>query len=89
MDVPILEDCARGCVHAHTCIHNHKSTHAHMYAHIHTHPSACLRTHAQGVGPDIEVPIIEDLRERFIIDSLALYVLRDGCAIEQVCCMHR
>jgi len=39
----------------------------------------------QGVGKDIEVPIIEDLRERFIIDSLALYVLRDGCAIEQVC----
>uniref|UniRef100_A0A6S8KMZ3 U2 snRNP-associated SURP motif-containing protein n=2 Tax=Dunaliella TaxID=3044 RepID=A0A6S8KMZ3_DUNTE len=37
-----------------------------------------------GVGPDIEVPIIEDLRERFIIDSLALYVLRDGCAIEQL-----
>ena len=42
----------------------------------------CLRL--QGVGPDIEVPIVEDLRERFLIDSLALYVLRDGCAIEQV-----
>lgn len=38
----------------------------------------------QGVGPDIEVPILEDMRERFIIDSLALYVQRDGCAIEQV-----
>jgi len=49
----------------------------------------CTHTHTQGVGKDIEVPIIGDLRERFIIDSLALYVLRDGCAIEQVCCASR
>ncbi|GFH30523.1 uncharacterized protein HaLaN_29395, partial [Haematococcus lacustris] len=27
-----------------------------------------------GVGRDIEVPIIEDLKQRFIIDSLAVYV---------------
>jgi hypothetical protein len=38
----------------------------------------------QGVGPDLEVPIIEDLKQRFIIDSLATYVQRDGCAFEQV-----
>lgn len=41
-------------------------------------------THSQGVGPDIEVPIIADLRQRFILDSLATYVQRDGCAFEQV-----
>jgi hypothetical protein len=40
------------------------------------------------VGPDIEVPIIEDLKQRFIIDSLAVYVQRDGCAFEQVGSVH-
>ncbi len=44
---------------------------------------AC-RVLAQGVGQDIDVPIVEDLKQRFIIDSLAMYVLRDGCPFEQV-----
>jgi hypothetical protein len=43
-------------------------------------PTAC----PQGVGTDIEVPIIEDLRQRFIMDSLAVYVVKDGAAFEQV-----
>lgn len=39
---------------------------------------------AQGVGVDIEVPIIADLRHRFIMDSMAMFVQKDGCAFEQV-----
>lgn len=38
----------------------------------------------RGVGPDIEVEIPSDPRLQFIIDSAALYVMRDGCAFEQV-----
>ncbi|CAD7701765.1 unnamed protein product [Ostreobium quekettii] len=39
---------------------------------------------AQGVGPDIEVQIPADGHVRYIVDLLASYVLRDGCAFEQV-----
>lgn len=34
--------------------------------------------------PDIEVCMPEDGHVRYIIDSLASYVLRDGCALEQL-----
>lgn len=37
-----------------------------------------------GVGPDIDVSIPGDARQRFIIDALACYVMRDGCEFEQV-----
>ena len=37
-----------------------------------------------GVGSDIEVKIPDDTRMRFIVDSMALYVLRDGCEFEQM-----
>ncbi len=33
--------------------------------------------------PDVEVQIPADLRQRYVIDSLAAYVLRDGTDIEQ------
>eukprot|EP00891_Asterochloris_glomerata_P009463 jgi/Astpho2/9463/Aster-x1581 len=35
------------------------------------------------VEPDVEVQIPADLRQRYVIDSLAAYVLRDGTDIEQ------
>ncbi|GAB4814277.1 hypothetical protein N2152v2_001323 [Parachlorella kessleri] len=38
----------------------------------------------QGVGPDIEVEIPSDSRQRFVIDALAFYVMRDGTEFEQV-----
>ena len=34
-------------------------------------------------GPDVVVKAPEDLRLRFIIDSVAMYVMVDGCAFEQ------
>ena len=37
-----------------------------------------------GVGPDIPVVIPADHRQRFVIDAIAFYVLRDGCEFEQV-----
>ena len=33
--------------------------------------------------PEVEVQIPADLRQRYVIDSLAAYVLRDGTDIEQ------
>lgn len=36
-----------------------------------------------GRGRDIEVTIPVDSRQRFVIDAVAFYVLRDGCAFEQ------
>jgi len=38
----------------------------------------------EGVGSDVEVVAPQDARVRFIIDTMALYVLRDGCEFEQV-----
>lgn len=37
-----------------------------------------------GRGPDVEVTIPEDPRQRFVIDAVAYYVMRDGCEFEQV-----
>lgn len=37
-----------------------------------------------GVGPDLRVVEPADERQRYIIDMLASYVLKDGCALEQV-----
>eukprot|EP00798_Chlamydomonas_sp_ICE-L_P032267 gene32267-16833_t len=37
----------------------------------------------QGVGPQIEVQIPES-RVRYIVDTLALYILKDGCEFEQI-----
>ncbi len=34
-------------------------------------------------GPDIVVGVPSDSRMRFIIDSMASYVIADGCAFEQ------
>ncbi|KAK9824009.1 hypothetical protein WJX72_006933 [[Myrmecia] bisecta] len=42
----------------------------------------------QGVGPDIMVNIPADERVRFIIDSVAMYVLQDGCEFEQLIMAH-
>lgn len=42
-----------------------------------------------GVGPDIDVQIPEDPRQRFVIDAMAFYVMRDGCEFEQVCRLPR
>lgn len=39
----------------------------------------------RGVGSDIEVRIPADLRLRYVIDTLAVYVAKDGCEFEQVC----
>lgn len=36
------------------------------------------------VGRDVRVSIPSDARLRFIIDTMAVYVLRDGCAFEQL-----
>ena len=33
--------------------------------------------------PDIEVQFPADERTRYIVDTMALYVLQDGCAFEQ------
>lgn len=38
----------------------------------------------RGVGPDIDVQIPSDPRQRFVIDAMAFYVMRDGCEFEQV-----
>ncbi|PRW57019.1 U2 snRNP-associated SURP motif-containing -like isoform X1 [Chlorella sorokiniana] len=38
----------------------------------------------RGVGPDIDVQIPTDPRQRFVIDAMAFYVMRDGCEFEQV-----
>jgi U2-associated protein SR140 len=71
------------------------STSAHL-AHHHAMPAAPESTRQRmhdgpppkatviGLGPDIEVTIPEDHRQRFIIDATAYYVLRDGCELEQV-----
>lgn len=47
---------------------------------------ACLPATLQvrGVGPDIDVQIPTDPRQRFVIDAMAFYVMRDGCEFEQV-----
>lgn len=37
-----------------------------------------------GRGADIEVAIPSEPRQRFIIDAMAFYVMRDGCEFEQV-----
>ncbi len=37
-----------------------------------------------GVGPDVDVRLPSDMRLRFIIDTLAVYVLKDGCELEQI-----
>ena len=37
-----------------------------------------------GRGPDIEVAIPSESRQRFLIDAMAFYVMRDGCEFEQV-----
>lgn len=49
-------------------------------------PTACLPATLQvrGVGPDIDVQIPTDPRQRFVIDAMAFYVMRDGCEFEQV-----
>jgi U2-associated protein SR140 len=36
-----------------------------------------------GAGPDIVVHFPSDVRVRYVIDTLASYVLQDGCAFEQ------
>lgn len=36
------------------------------------------------MGPDIDVQIPTDPRQRFVIDAMAFYVMRDGCEFEQV-----
>ena len=52
-----------------------------------TDPHAEERTvpeeHA-GVGPPIAVAEPADERQRYIIDMLASYVIKDGCTFEQV-----
>lgn len=44
------------------------------------------RQQVVGVGPPIEVHIPSDPRLQYIIDTVAMYVLKDGCAFEQVRC---
>lgn len=38
----------------------------------------------RGYGSDIVISIPEDARQRFVIDAMAYYVMRDGCEFEQV-----
>ena len=47
-------------------------------------PHALCGVCQQGTGPDIEVIVPLDARLRFIIDTMAVYVKRDGCSFEQV-----
>ncbi len=42
-----------------------------------------------GRGADVEVKVPEDARLRFIIDSMAVFVLRDGCPFEQLMMMEQ
>ena len=44
------------------------------------------RERLQGVGPDVNVQIPSDSRQRVVIDAVAFYVMRDGCEFEQVQC---
>jgi len=37
-----------------------------------------------GIGPPIAVAEPADERQRYIIDMLASYVIKDGCTFEQV-----
>lgn len=37
-----------------------------------------------GCGPDLRITEPADERQRYIIDMLASYVLKDGCDLEQV-----
>ena len=41
------------------------------------------RVEVKGVGPTIEVQIPTDPRQRFVVDAVAFYVMRDGCEFEQ------
>eukprot|EP00878_Enallax_costatus_P008741 GHUV01009136.1.p1 GENE.GHUV01009136.1~~GHUV01009136.1.p1 ORF type:complete len:411 (+),score=80.68 GHUV01009136.1:1630-2862(+) len=41
----------------------------------------------KGVGTNVEVRLPDDPKTRFIIDSMALYVLKDGCEFEQLMMM--
>ena len=42
-----------------------------------------LRDDVVGVGPTIEIAIPSDPRQRFVIDAVAFYVMRDGTEFEQ------
>ena len=53
----------------------------------HSADKRALEEHA-GVGPDLPVAEPADERQRYIIDMLASYVLKDGCAFEQVRALH-
>lgn len=44
---------------------------------------ADARSVSVAAGPEIEVEVPPDSRVRFIIDSMAAYVVADGCAFEQ------
>ncbi|KAF6245152.1 hypothetical protein COO60DRAFT_1467710, partial [Scenedesmus sp. NREL 46B-D3] len=47
------------------------------------------RTTIKGAGRDVEVKGPGDSKQRFIIDSMALYVLKDGCEFEQMVMMEQ
>ena len=47
-------------------------------------PAPGGRQRPRGVGPDVDVQIPADARQRFVIDAVAFYVMRDGCEFEQV-----
>lgn len=47
-------------------------------------PRRAARRVVTGVGPDIEVEIPADPRQRFVVDAVAFYVMRDGTEFEQV-----
>ena len=48
------------------------------------HDGPAPKARVIGRGPDIEVSVPEDARQRFVIDAMAYYVMRDGCEFEQV-----
>jgi len=45
--------------------------------------SPAERFETLSAGPELVVRVPEDARARFIVDSVACYVLLDGCAFEQ------
>ncbi|KAF8062719.1 RRC1 [Scenedesmus sp. PABB004] len=54
---------------------------------VYARESTQARSVVKGTGPDIEVRMPGDARLRFVIDSLALYVLKDGAEFEQAAMM--
>lgn len=75
---------ARLCLSVSRSARNPPSTGSHAHPRPPASPRRAARRVVTGVGPDIEVEIPADPRQRFVVDAVAFYVMRDGTEFEQV-----